>query len=180
MPGRMGLRGGGCCPSKGGISPGSAANSVRLEVAPGSGAPKLRTKATSLGQRHQREQRAQLQAEMAAGIELRRHLRRCSDPRWDCGGFDAFVAHAAPFVTLGYLRELVAGAPFVELPTTPESELVRMLPEEAGIAGVAVYAILCATFGQKRLDPHAELRGLVNLFDELFEGKLPPHDSTLP
>ena len=74
---------------------------------------------------------------MAAGIELRRHLRRCSDPRWDCGGFDAFVAHAAPFVTLGYLRERVAGAPFVELPTTPESELVRMLPEEAGIAGVA-------------------------------------------
>ena len=170
-----------CCPSKKADGDGgrhSRSKSVRLEVPPGGGAPKVRTQGTSLGQSIQREQRAKLQVEMAAGIELRRHLRRCSDPRWDCGGFDAFVAHAAPFVRLGYLRELVAGAPFAELPTAPEGELVRVLPEQAGIAGVAVYAVLCATFGQKREDPHAELRGLVNLFDELFEGKLPPQDST--
>ena len=122
---------------------------------------------------------------------LSRRQRTFTDPRWDKESFALFVEEAVPFVKVGYLRELAKqGQRSVSrYAAFNESDLHRDLPEGAGIAGVALYAVLSANFGRLRgsgqhgalspgnaVDdandeaPTSELRALLAVLDEESNG----------
>ena len=92
------------------------------------------------------------------------------DPRWDRAGFEEWVGRSAPFVRVGYLRQLCSKGLDPGLETAPAEELVRRIPSDAGVTGTQLFAVLSGSLMAKREHAEAELHLLLKVLNSVGRG----------
>ena len=107
---------------------------------------------------------------MPGGPPQKQKQSSLDDPRWDSEGFEGYVAMSAPFVKLGFLRSVAAAEPIASESLAPEAvpekDLHKTVPKDAGVSGVALFAVLSPSLLMVSPDPVAELKAILAILGD--------------
>ena len=106
--------------------------------------------------------------------DLPDHQLSLLDPRWDRVGFEAWIASSAPFLRVGYLRQLLQSwllqSDQTDLQVAPATEFVRDIPTHAGVTGINLFAVLSGSLMIERTDSTSELQLIIEVLDSVGRG----------